>query len=398
MNSQPSIFTRDFILVCLAAFAYSAAQSLVVTALPLFLKNLDLAVGFIGGFIGMISICALAARLPIGGAVDRFGSRVLGGIGAGLLGCSFVMYAFIPLASLPVIASIPLLLPIAGIIHGAGIGTYGTATNSFVAYTAPPDRRGEAVGYYGILINVAQAVSAGTSLFIVARWGFTILLGVGTLMACLAAGFALILGDPPRTTEVQTWSSYFQIEKSALVPSLVNVTLTLAHGVALSFLALLGLERGIQNPGIFFTAIALTSIVARIFTGRTADKFGRLALIVPGICLLVVSLILVANVSSTESLALAGIIYGVGIASAVPALQALIIDLAAPKRRGAAMATYSGSIDLGIIIGSIVAGQMAPLIGYGGVFIVASLSPLIGLGILLLFTRLNPLAIKGVAK
>ncbi|MBI5033321.1 MAG: MFS transporter [Chloroflexi bacterium] len=398
MNPKPRIFTRDFILVCSAAFAYSAAQSLVVTALPLFLKDLGLAAGFIGGFVGAVSICALVSRLPIGGAVDRFGSRILAAIGAGLLGCSFVLYAFIPFAPLRLIASMPLLLPLAGILHGAGIGTYGTATNSFVAYTVPQARRGEAVGYFGILINVAQAIAAGTSLFIVARWGFTILLGVGMLMAVLAAVFALILHDTPRTTGTQSWSSYFQIEKSSVAPSLVNVTLTLAHGVALTFIALLGLERGIENPGVFFTAIALTSIVARVFTGRTADTFGRLAVVIPGMFLIMASMMLVANVSSMETLALAGIIYGVGIASAVPALQALIIDLAAPERRGAAMATYSGSIDVGIIIGSIAAGQIAPLIGYGGVFLAASVSPLVGLGILLFYARVNRVSLKGTVE
>ena len=397
MNPKPPIFTRDFILVCSTAFAYSAAQSLVVTALPLFLKDLGLATGFIGGFIGAVSICALASRLPIGGAVDRFGSRNLGSIGAGLLGCSFILYALIPFAPLPLIASMPFLLPFAGIIHGAGIGTYGTATNSFVAYTVPQVRRGEAVGYYGILINVAQAVAAGVSLFIVASWGFTILLGIGFLMASLAVIFAFGLSDTPRSTSISL-SSFFQIEKSAVVPSLVNVTLTLAHGVAISFIALLGLERGIQNPGVFFTAIALTSIVARVFTGRTADTFGRLAVIIPGMFFIVFSMVLVANVSSMEMLAIAGIIYGVGLASAVPATQALIIDLAAPERRGAAMATYTGSIDVGIIIGSIMAGQLAPTVGYGGVFIAASISPLIGLGLLFLFIRLNPVAIKGVAE
>lgn len=385
MNSKAPIFTRDFILVCLAAFAYSAAQSLVVTALPLFLKDLGLAAGFIGGFIGAVSTCALLARLPIGGAVDRFGSRILGCLGAGLLAFSFVLYALILLIP----SQMALLLPFAGIIHGAGIGTYGTATNSFVAYTVPSTRRGEAVGYYGILINVAQAISAGASLFIVATLGFTILLGAGALMAMLAAFLAFILRDTPRASGIQSWVSFFQIEKSAVIPSIVNATLTLAHGVALSFITLLGLERGVQNPGIYFTAIALTSIVARIFTGRTADRFGRLALIIPGMLLLTTSLILVANISSAATLAFAGIVYGVGAACAIPALQAFIIDLAAPERRGASMATYSASIDLGIIIGSIVAGQIAPSIGYGGVFFAASAAPLIGLGILLTYARLH---------
>jgi MFS family permease len=377
MNSKPPIFTRDFVLVCFATFAYSAAQSLVFIALPLFLRDLGLAAGFIGGFVSAVSACALIARLPSGAAVDRFGARAVGMIGAGFLGCSFVIYA------ITLFAQMSWLLPIAGLAHGAGIGTYGTAANSFIAHIAPTARRGEAVGYYGILINVAQAFSASVSLFIVVTWGMTTLLIAGAGVAMIAALLAAVWSETPRARQ----SSFFQIESTALAPSFANATITLTHGVSLAYLTLLGLERGVQNPGIFFTAIAITSVAARVFTGRIADKFGRRALIIPGMILVTISFILVAQIASPETLAFAGIVCGIGTATALPALQALIIDRAHPARRGAAMATYSASIDVGIIIGSFAAGLIAPRIGYGGVFFAASVAPLLGLGALIRVRR-----------
>jgi len=121
------------------------------------------------------------------------------------------------------------------------------------------------------------------------------------------------------------------------------------------------------------------SIVFRIIAGRLADTYGRFASIIPGLLLATAGLVLVAKASSTETLALAGIVYGIGSASAIPALEALIIDLAGPDQRGSAMATHWAMVDLGVSAGSIVAGQIAPVIGYGGVFVAASSAPLVGL-------------------
>src|SRR5438552_18978202 len=44
------------------------------------------------------------------------------------------------------------------------------------------------------------------------------------------------------------------------------------NGAAFSFIPLLGISRGVANPGLYFTAIAISSIVARLLTGRIADR------------------------------------------------------------------------------------------------------------------------------
>jgi MFS family permease len=382
LDSKAPIFTRDFVLVCLATLLASFTQSLVLTAIPLLLKQMGLAAGFVGGFLGAFAMCALIARFPVGGAVDRFGSRAFRAGGAGLLGVACVLYILVPLVPvrMPFAAAVPLLLPLAGIAHAVGFSTYGTSAISFVAYTVPLARRGEAVGYYGILRNIATGIAAGVSLLVVAAWGFSALLGTATVMAALAAILSSCLRDAQWTRDSGgSTAGPFRIETKVLMPSLVSTTLAASNGTALAFVPLLGLERGIANPGLYFTAVALTSIVFRVIAGRLADTYGRFASIIPGMISATAGLVLVAKASSTGMLVLAGILYGIGSASAIPALEALAIDLAGPDQRGSAMATYWAMVDLGVSVGSIVAGQIAPTVGYGGVFVAASSAPLVGL-------------------
>lgn len=391
-SSSVPLFTRSFILLCGATILWSSAHYLVLTALPVFLTRMGLATGFVGGFVGAFAILALMVRFPVGIAVDQFGSRAFGTAGAGLLAVACVLYALvlsIP-ATLPFATTVPLLLPIAGVAHGVGFGTYGTSASSFVAYEAPAARRGEAVGYYGVLQNVAKAAAAGVSLLIVAAWGFLVLLAVAAVMAALGAILWSTLSDSPRTPSGSGKTSpRFHFESKVLVPALVGAAMAAGVGVALAFVPLVGLERGVANPGIYFTVVALTSILFRVVAGRVADSHGRAVSIVPGMLLVSAGLMLVAHASSTEMLALAGAVCGIGLASADPALQALVMDVAEPGRRGSAMASYYALVDVGVSAGSAVAGQLVPVWGYGGVFTAGSYAPLVGLGGFLGYTGIG---------
>lgn len=382
MSSGVPLFTPSFLRVCLATLLLSSAQSLVLTAIPLLLVQMGFASGFVGAFVGAFAIGALMARYPVGMAVDRFGWRAFASSGAGLLCVACILYALVPTVPLrmPLAAGVPLLLPIALVAHSLGFSTYGTSASSFVAYTVPAARRGEAIGYYGILMNIARGIAAGVSLLIVAAWGFSALLGIAALVAALAAILSSSLVDAPRAaTRSSSMARRLRFMGNVLIPASVSATLAAGAGAALAFVPLHGLERGIANPGIYFTAVALTSITFRVVAGRVADSYGRFASVIPGMVLASVGLLLVAHASSTLTLALAGIVFGIGLASADPALQALVIDLAGPDQRGSAMATHYAMVDLGVSTGSIVSGQIAPAVGYAGAFVAASFAPLVGL-------------------
>jgi len=380
------------VLICLATFFSSGAQFLVLTAIPSLLTELGFSSGFVGAFVGAFGLGALLVRLPVGRAVDRFGTRVFAVIGAGSMSGAYVLYAILSIALIrPSFGSVvPFLLPLAGLGHSLGFSTYGTAAHSFVAYTAPKTRRGEAISYYGMLIDAARALGAGLSLVIVSARGYAEPLVFAAFTALLAAALASRLEVAAKRMGVDTISSKpLRIETRVLPPALTNSSLALSGGATLAFVPLLGLERGIVNPGAFFTVVSLTSILMRIFTGRLIDRFGRFSSVIPGMLLAAVGLLVISRMSSIGALVVAGLVYGTGFAIASIALQAYAIDLGGQEQQGAAMATYFAMVDIGIAVGSITAGQFASLLGYGGVFLMASVVPVIGLAVFLLYRWTN---------
>lgn len=385
---NPPIFTRDFVLICLATLLASSTQYFVITPLSIYLSNLGFGPEFIGSFIGSFAIGALIVRIPIGGAVDRYGARWFGLVGAGLLTTACLLYASIPFVpiALPWGMRIPLVLIAAGVVHSVGFSIFGTAANSFVAYTVPAARRGEAVGYYGTLINVAMSIAAGLSIVIATQFGFTFLFALAAAIATGAFLSTRALRENPRSA---TAPRLMRIERSVIAPGLAHTALAASNGMGLAFIPLFGLERGISNPGIYYTIVALTSIVFRIVGGRVTDAYGRLASIVPGLLLASIGLFIITQISSVEMLAFSGFVFGMGWASAAPAFQALVIDVSGNTPRGAAMATYWALVDLGVGLGSILGGWIAATFGYRGVFVAASLTPLLGLGIILTYSHLR---------
>lgn len=388
MNSQPPVLTRNFVLICLATFFSSGAQFLVLTAIPSLLTDLGYSSGFVGVFVGAFGLGALVVRLPVGRAVDRFGTRVFAVIGAVSMSSAYVLYAILSIAlKQPSFGSlVPFLLPLAGLGHSLGFSTYGTAAHSFVAFAAPRKRRGEAISYYGMLIDAARALGSGLSLVIVAARGYSEPLLFAALIALLAAALASRLERATRKMDDSALPpAALRIETRVLPPALTNSSLALSGGAALAFVPLLGLERGIVNPGAFFTVVSLTSIVMRIFTGRLIDRFGRVSSVVPGMLLTAAGLLIVSRMSSHTTLVLAGLVYGTGFSIASIALQAYAIDLGGREQQGAAMATYFAMVDVGIAVGSMAAGQLASRVGYGGVFSTASAVPVVGLAAFLIY-------------
>src|SRR5256712_7010265 len=97
----------------------------------------------------------------------------------------------------------------------------------------------------------------------------------------------------------------FQLHRGVVAPSLAQYSVIVGTGAAFSFVPLLGISRGVTNPGLYFTAVAISSIVARLLTGRIADRRGRFAAIVPGMIVTAVGLYILSSAATAEAVILA---------------------------------------------------------------------------------------------
>ena len=391
-KSPDRIFTLGFILVGLATLSQASSLMLVNISIGLLVeREFSLGPQVVGAVIGIQATCALLSRFPVGSWSDRYGSRLFAFGGAALMVVSCVAFILSMSfrAAIPIGGGVPILLVLASMLSGVALSMFSTAASTYIAYTVPISRRAEAVGYYGVLQGLAQGFGAGVSIVIVDGMGFGALYAIAGVATVAAAILSLGLREDSRPKSATPMGAGFRLHRGVVAPSLAQYSVIVGTGAAFSFIPLLGISRGVTNPGLYFTAVAISSIVARLLTGRIADRRGRFAAIVPGMIVTAVGMYIVSSAASAEAFLLAGVAVGIGFATAQPALQALAIDLAGPAERGTAMATFWAFTDFGVITGSFLSGQIVAVSGFGAVFVVSAVMPLVGVAGLLAWRQLR---------
>jgi MFS family permease len=353
------LFTRNFILVCVASLGHQTSFQLLLATMPLYVLQMGGRETEVGLLMGVVAAAALAVRPASGWAVETLGRKKTMLVGPATFAIASAAYAFA--------GSIPVLLALRT-LHGLGIGTFNTGAPTLVSDQAPISRRGEALGYFGMSQNISQALGPAIGLFIMEAWGFHWLFGISAGMALTSFALCFLLEDyhVPGPSRRLTWNMFISVK--VLKPLILVLGMSFATGSILSFVPLYGRSQGVSNPGFFFTIYALVMLLSRPVSGRLSDQVGRIAMAVPGMVFISAGLGLLAFSGQWWSLALSAAILGVGLGAAMPALMALMIDLVGPAERGGAMSTFGIGLDVGIGIGSVVQGMVAQAYGFGASF------------------------------
>lgn len=361
--------TRRFLLLWTAAFAFFLSFYLLLPTLPLYARALGIPESQIGFIIGCFALSSMAAKPWAGWAADRYGRRPLLVAGALIFLGSSILYPWSRTAA---------ALLLVRIFHGAGMGFYPTGATAMVADIAPPQRRGEAMGFYGAASNLALALGPFAGVWAAEGAGFGALFGVSALVATLAVGLTLALGEtaaekrrvPFRVTDV--------LSRAALLPSAILLCLMATYGVHVAFLPLYVQSRHGGNPGVFFLAFALVAAALRGYAGLLSDWVGRAPVTAAGMLLAALAMATLALRGGLPALVLAGALYGVGFGAAQPSLMAWVADRVPAAERGKAMGTFFTALELGIGMGAIGFGIVLSAAGFAAMFLLAGALALAG--------------------
>ena len=381
--SQPKarLVSRSFLVLWAGSLAFFVSFQILLTALPVYaVQRLQAREAEIGLIIGLFAASAMLTRLPVGWVLER-GHRVpVLAAGAAVFALSAAGYALID-ATGPALAAAWAAGPLASLLalrlfHGTGMASFTTAGQTLVVDLAPVGRRGEALGVYGIAGNVASALGPAAGMALALALGFRALFATSIAVALVAVALSTAVADPlPRPTQVRTARLF---NRAVLRPGLLMLALTFTYGAVASFVPLLAIQRGVVNPGVFFSVYAGAMVAAQAVAGRVSDRFGRSSTALPGLALAATGLLAISALGGWWLLA-AGAIYGMGAGATQPALFAAAGDLAAPGQRGSAMATMGLFLELGISSGSIVAGFLAGPLGLATTFVIVAVVPLVGM-------------------
>jgi len=382
-TTRDRIFTRGFSLALLANLFSFCSMYLLLATLPLYVVAIGGTVTDAGVVLACFTLTAVIVRPWIGRLSDRRAKKAIMLVGAVILAASSLLYH--PAHAVPLVMAVRVL-------HGVGWAAFGTAASALAADLAPPARRGEAMGYFGVGMNVAMAIGPAIGVFLVGRSGYGALFVTAMVVSAAAVLMVVGIAEPRRPPDTAAprrgWRSF--ILPSALFPSAVLFTNALTYASVVALLPLFAEEAKLGNPGLFFTVFSVVVLVIRGPLGRLSDRRGRGGVVAPGLLVTFVALILLSRAQSMTMLLVVAVLYAIGVGAAQPTLMAMTIDRARPQERGAAMGTFTTSMDLGIGIGSVVWGLIAEAFGFQAMYVAASFLGLIGVAVLLAGARRGP--------
>lgn len=369
-EGKEKIWTKDFILICLANFFIFLGFQMTLPTIPLFVEKLGGNDQMIGIVVGIFTFSALILRPYAGHALETKGRGFVYLIGLVIFVVSVGLYGY---------ATGIMFLLVLRIIQGVGWGFSTTASGTIATDLIPPRRRGEGMGYYGLSGNIAMAIGPSLGLALVGvltfKQLFFICAGLGLAAYLLASRIKFKKVDRPSIeAHASNRNKWDLFEKSALPPSILLFFITVTFGGIATFLPLYTVQKDIPGIQWYFLLYAIALMVSRTFAGQLYDRKGHGAVFVPGTVLIIIAMLLLAWLPNSFILYCAAVLYGLGFGTIQPALQAWSVDKAPIHRKGMANATFFSFFDLGIGCGAILFGQIGQLFGYDSIYLTAAVS------------------------
>lgn len=383
MSAGPPLFTRPFVVICLATLFFYLSFYLILPVMPLYVAGMGGTSFEIGLIIGLFAFMAMILRPPAGWIIDTRGTRVVLVAGMAIFMLASLGYVFT--------RSVTAIL-LLRLFHGMGMGLFPTAATVVVAEVAPPARRGEAMGWFGIANSAGLVIGPALGVPIAAGAGFRTLFLVAGGVAWMGLLCIWLL---PRIGRLQAQAARAPrpgdfFSRAAVLPAVLLLFLYVPYGVMVAFIPIIATGRGLENPGAFYTAFALAVLLVRAKAGHISDRRGRAAVIIPGMLLAGLAFAVLALTSSRLWVLVGAAVYGLGFGTVQPALMALTADRVPPEERGKAMGTFYVAWELGIMTGSTGAGLLLAVTDFPLMLLASAFLP--AAGALLSFRARSPVA------
>ena len=353
MAEQKSIFSLQFILLCLSSLLFFSSFNMIVPDLYDYLTSLG--GGELKGLvISLFTVTAGLSRPFSGKLSDTIGRIPVMIFGAGV--CFVVGFLY------PVLGTVWAFL-LLRFLHGFSTGFKPTGTAAYLADIVPKHRRGEAMGYSGLFGSLGMAAGPSFGPMITERFGLDVMFYTSSGLAILSV--LILIGMKETLQDRQKFSlKLLKINKSdvfeprVINPSIVFLLTSFSFGAALTLMPDLTISVGFDqgNKGIFFTIFVFSSLLIRILAGKASDKFGRVIVLKWAALSIVAADLMVAFTHTQTMLVISSIIFGVAVGLNTPTIYAWTIDLSHDKARGKGLATMYIALEIGIGLGAFTSG------------------------------------------
>ena len=358
------LVTRDYCLILAANFLLYFAFYLILPILPFYLTEIfhtgNAAVGII---LSCYTVASLCIRPFSGYLLDTLARKPL---------YLIAYFVFISIFAGYMLAGVLILFVLLRIAHGLAFGMVTVAGNTIVIDITPSSRRGEAVGYYGLMNNTAMSFGPMTGLFMHDSYSFETIFLCSFISGVLGFIAACLVKTPPKQPVKREPLSLDRFVLIKGIPAgIALLLLSIPYGMTSTYVAMYAKEIGISlSSGLFFTFMAVGMAVSRMFSGRQVDKGRITQVIMLGLYLVSACFFLLAGCDELMKMSpeltevlffMIALLLGVGFGTMFPAFNTLFVNLAPNNQRGTATSTYLTSWDVGIGIGMLTGGYIAEI-------------------------------------
>ncbi|MGB3612915.1 MAG: MFS transporter [Elainellaceae cyanobacterium] len=368
--------TNLAILFAAGLLFWSGLASLLPT-LPLYIEDAGATTQQVGTVMASFAIGLLLFKARLSKLADWHSRKLVLIIG-------MLAIATAPLGYL-MTQSLPLLMALRA-FHGISIAAFATGYGALVADIAPPQNRGELIGYMSLVNPLGLALGPAMGGLLYGTWGY----GPAFLASVVLGGLGLLcilrLWEPPRkasaTTKPNDAGRFWQLlgTDRLRVPVAVLLMVGIAFGVMSTFVPLYIRDTGADlNVGLFYTAAAIASFSVRLLTGRASDNYGRGRFITISLLLYSSAMMVLWQAETAPAFLLGAALQGAGAGIVIPTMAALMADRSLPEERGRIFGLCMVGFDVGLAAAGPIMGGFADAIGYSGIFGLAAGLVLLGL-------------------
>ena len=356
-----------FVAALLAFIAIGAALPVLPGYVRGTLHSGDVAVGVV---VGAFALTSVVCRPLAGRQADVRGRRLVLVVGALAMTLGGVLYLFA--------SSVPSMI-LARLAVGAGEGAVYTAGVTWAVDLAPKDRRGLALGLFGLAVWGGLSLGPLVGELLRANVGYDAVWALTAALPFAAAMIALRLPEPADIDREPTPLAF--LPRAAMRPGIALALANVGYAALAGFVILDLNARGVGGGASVFTAFAVAVFASRLALSRVPDRAGARATATTAALFEAVGLAIIAAADSLP-VALAGaIVVGVGFAMLFPSLALMVVGDVGEDRRGSAMGAFTAFFDIGVGLGAPLAGATAALAGYPAVFVLGSVAALVAAGV-----------------
>jgi predicted MFS family arabinose efflux permease len=362
-HPREPLITRTIGWFLLFSFMANGSLSILFSALPLYADQTSGRAVAAGLTTGVMMVVTVVVELGTPQLMSKLGYRRVMELGAALLALPALLVVAWP--------NLATILLAAG-ARGAGLAFTVVAGTALAARLFPPERRGEGLGIYGLVVSIPAVVMLPAGLWLSDRLGFTFVATTAAALGIIAIAAGRTLpaihpGDRP------THSILTELRDPGILrPTIIFSLSTLAIGILVTYLALAVPEdqRSIAAIGLLVQAI-FTSM-SRWGAGRLGDQVGSSRLLGPAMLLCAIGVLCLVATSSPFLVLTGMAIFGLGLGGAQNASLAIMFARASRERYAQISVIWNIAYDAGMGIGAVGFGVVTGLTGYSWGFTIVA--------------------------